>query len=94
MSRFFIKKKHIIFTAADRRCRYSRRGISIAPGGMVAGVYQSDSIRGTALGKCFYPGIDVEQEQTPMNREQAELTEKRLGFGKRSAGFQHGAMVK
>jgi hypothetical protein len=35
----------------------------------------------------FYPGIDVEQEQTPMNREQAELTEKRLGSGKRSAGF-------
>ena len=32
----------------------------------------ADSIRGTALGKCFYPGIDVEQEQTPMNREQAE----------------------
>ena len=22
---------------------------------LVAGVYQSDSIRGTALGKCFYP---------------------------------------
>jgi hypothetical protein len=39
-------------------------------------------------------GTDVEQEQTPMNREQAELTEKRLGFGKRSAGFQHGTMVK
>src|SRR5664280_292218 len=47
-------KEHFIFTAADRRCRYSRRGISIAPGGLVAGVCQSDFIRGTALGKCFY----------------------------------------
>jgi hypothetical protein len=52
---------------------------------LVAGVCQSDSIRGTAMGKCFYPEIDIEQEQTPMNREQAESTEKRPG--KRSAGF-------
>jgi hypothetical protein len=50
--------------------------------GLVAGVYQSDSIRGTALGKCFYPGIDFEQEQTPMNREQAELTKKNTWIGK------------
>jgi hypothetical protein len=62
-------------------------GISIVPSDLVAGVYQSDSIRGTATGKCFYPEIDVEHEQT-------ELTEKRPGFGKRSAGFQHGVMVK
>ena len=27
---------------------------TIAPSGLVAGVYQSDSIRGTALEKCFY----------------------------------------
>jgi hypothetical protein len=47
-------KEHFISTATDRRCRYSRRGISIAPSGLVVGVYQSDSIRGTALGKCFY----------------------------------------
>jgi hypothetical protein len=73
---------HFIFTAADRRCRYSRRGISMAPSGWVAGVYLSDSIRGTALGKCFYPKIDIEQEQTPMNREQAELTEKNTWIGK------------
>jgi hypothetical protein len=61
---------------------------------LVAGVNQSDSIRRTALGKCFYPGINVEQEQTPMNREQAESTEKRPGSEKRSAGFQHGVMEK
>jgi len=49
----------LIFTARDFDCTQH----------LVAGVCQSDSIRGTALGKCFYPGIDVEQEQT-------ELTEK------------------
>ena len=48
----------------------------MAPSSLATGVYQSDSIRGTARGKCFYPEIDVEQEQTPMNREQAESTEK------------------
>jgi hypothetical protein len=28
------------------------------------------------------PGTDVEQEQTPMNHEQAELTEKNTWIGK------------
>jgi hypothetical protein len=34
------QKEHFFVTAADRRC-----GISLAPGGLVAGVCQSDSIR-------------------------------------------------
>ena len=32
------QKEHFISTAADRRWRYSRRGISVAPSGLVAGV--------------------------------------------------------
>jgi hypothetical protein len=42
---------------------------------LVAGVCQSDSIRETALGKCFFPEIDIEQEQT-------ELTEKKTWIRK------------
>ena len=70
-----ILAEYFIATAADRRCRCSRRGISTAPNGLVAGVCQSDSIRGTAMGKCFYPEIDIEQEQT-------ELTEKKTWIRK------------
>jgi hypothetical protein len=32
------QKEHFSFTAADRRCRYSWRGIAMAPSGLVAGV--------------------------------------------------------